>query len=71
MTTDNTETVGRPASPPSAPPAGSEFRSSAFFMGDVMEMVEYVLDQAAQYHDKGTFISAIIVNLEKWKHWKE
>ena len=56
---------------PSAPPAGSEFRSSAFFMADVMETVEYVLDQAAQYHDKGNFVRAMIVNLKQWKNWKE
>lgn len=42
-----------------------------FFTADVQETVEYVLDQAAQYHEKGRFVRAVIVILKQWKNWKE
>jgi len=52
--------------PNNAPEHGSA-RPSVFFTADVSETVDYVLDQAAMYHDRPAFVAAVMKKLKPWR----
>lgn len=55
-----------PAPASFAAPTGSA-RSGVFFTADVSETVDYVLDQAAMYHDRQSFVAAVMRKLKPWR----